>query len=91
MSLNHYLEISLQLRKTHYLRKKEINVEFKDYAFLMFVAVASITLTHSERYTKFKNRRSQHSKGIDSFQKDLQIGSTSSGIPEELSLKLGKS
>ena len=34
VSLSYYLEISPLLRKTHYVRKKEINVEFKGLYFL---------------------------------------------------------
>lgn len=54
----------------------------------MFVAVASIIPTHSERGTGFKTRKTQHPKGINSFRKDPQICCTSSGILAALSMKL---
>lgn len=39
----------------------------------IFVAVAGITLINSEKCIRFKNRKTQHPKGIDTLQNDLQI------------------
>ena len=44
------------------------------YTFLdIFVAASSITLINSEKCIRLKNRKTQHPKGIDTLQNDLQI------------------